>query len=68
MKKFLIVVGIVVAVAAGYVVGTKAGHGRYQEIAAAANSVWKDPAVKKALTKAKKRARKSLDRATNKLQ
>jgi predicted metal-dependent hydrolase len=35
-----------------YVLGTRAGRGRYREIRAAAETIWNDPRIKKAREKA----------------
>ena len=41
--KILLVTGLAV----GYVLGTRAGRERYEEIKAAANKLWNDPRVQK---------------------
>ena len=44
--KLLFIIGLV----AGYIVGARAGRARYEQIRAAANDVWEDPRVQKAVT------------------
>lgn len=56
MRRFLIWLGIGAIAAAAYTYGTRAGHGRYREIKATAETLWNDPRVKKARARAVKEA------------
>jgi hypothetical protein len=47
-----LIFGLGVGLAAGYVLGTKAGRAKYAEIKARANDVWHDPHVQKAVSDA----------------
>ena len=47
-----LIFGLGVGLAAGYVLGTKAGRAKYAEIKARANDVWHDPHVQKAVADA----------------
>jgi hypothetical protein len=42
--------------AIGYVLGARAGRGRYEQIAAVSRRVWNDPRVQQATTQAQNRA------------
>ena len=67
MRKYLFLI-VAAAVAAGaYVLGAKAGRRRYRQITQTAESLWNDPAVKRARSAAKKRTRKAIDKAGKKL-
>lgn len=48
---------LVVGLATGYVLGAKAGRGRYEEIKRAASTVWGDPRVQRLVTKTTGRAK-----------
>lgn len=58
--RFLVVV---VAVAAAYLLGTRAGRERYDQITDTVSSLWNDPSVKKAIAEAKAQAQKARARA-----
>jgi hypothetical protein len=47
-----LIFGLGVGLAAGYVLGTKAGRAKYTELKARANDVWNDPHVQKAVSDA----------------
>ena len=47
-----LIFGLGVGLAAGYVLGTRAGRAKYTEIKARANDVWHDPHVQKAVSDA----------------
>lgn len=47
-----LIFGLGVGLAAGYVLGTRAGRTKYAEIKARANDVWRDPHVQKAVSDA----------------
>ncbi|KQP57570.1 hypothetical protein [Agreia sp. Leaf283] len=47
-----LIFGLGVGLAAGYVLGTKAGRAKYTEIKARASDVWHDPHVQKAVSDA----------------
>ena len=47
-----LIFGLGVGLAAGYVLGTRAGRAKYTEIKARANDVWHDPHVQKAVSNA----------------
>jgi hypothetical protein len=63
MKKLIFIVGA----AAGYVLGTRAGRERYQQIADGARRVADQPTVQQAQTKIKDLASKGTDVVTAKL-
>ena len=44
------------AAAAGYVLGTRAGRERYEQIAGQAQRIWQDPRVRRAASNAKQTA------------
>jgi hypothetical protein len=67
MPKFIAVLLVLVAAGVAYVVGTKAGRGRYREISAVAKSVWDDPAVKKVREKTYRKVEKAAARVARKL-
>jgi hypothetical protein len=50
--KILLVVGLT----AGYVLGAKAGRGRYEQIKRAADTLWSNPRVQRQVKKAEERA------------
>ena len=56
---------IVLAVAAAYVLGAKAGKERYEEITRAVTKYWNDPQLKKARAKARKAREKATKSARN---
>ena len=58
--RFLVVV---VAVAAAYILGTRAGRDRYEQITDRVSSLWNDPSVKKAVAEAKAQAQKARAKA-----
>jgi hypothetical protein len=59
---------VVIAVGTtAYVVGAKAGHGRYTEIRETAKAFWNDPAVKKARARAQKKTQKAAKKAVKKI-
>jgi hypothetical protein len=47
-----LIFGLGVGLAAGYVLGTKAGRAKYTEIKSRASDVWNDPHVQKAVSDA----------------
>jgi hypothetical protein len=47
-----LIFGLGVGLAAGYVLGTKAGRAKYNELRAKASDVWHDPHVQKAVSDA----------------
>ncbi|SMG29343.1 YtxH domain-containing protein [Agreia pratensis] len=47
-----LIFGLGVGLAAGYVLGTKAGRAKYAQIKSRANEVWHDPHVQKAVSDA----------------
>ena len=47
-----LIFGLGVGLAAGYVLGTKAGRAKYNELMAKASDVWHDPHVQKAVSDA----------------
>jgi hypothetical protein len=47
-----LIFGLGVGLAAGYVLGTKAGRAKYTELKARASDVWHDPHVQKAVSDA----------------
>ncbi|NQX28812.1 hypothetical protein HQQ81_15800 [Microbacteriaceae bacterium VKM Ac-2854] len=49
---------LVIVAAAAYVLGAKAGRGRFEEIKHLALGVWNDPATKKTRKKIKKASKK----------
>ncbi len=53
MKARIIITAIVAGVL-GYVLGARAGRGRYRELRKGAKRAWKNPAVRKAAKQAKK--------------
>ena len=56
---------LVAAVAfAFYLIGAKAGRGRYREIRRNAKKAWNDPTVKKARSRTKKLAKQNTKRLT----
>jgi hypothetical protein len=61
---FILILGVAVG---AYVLGAKAGRGRYKEISSAAKSFWNDPAVKKARDESYKSVEKAAKRAAKKL-
>ena len=63
MRRTLIWVGIGGIAFAAYVLGARAGRGRYREIRDAAETIWNDPRVKKARARAALEAER-LARAT----
>ena len=67
MSKFVISAVVVGVGVAAYIVGTKAGRARYQEISDAAKTFWNDPAVEKARTKAYKKVEKTAKRLAEKI-
>lgn len=48
----------IVAFAAGYIVGARAGHGRYEEIKNRAKEMWEKPAVQEQVEKVSEGAKK----------
>lgn len=54
--RFLVVV---VAVAAAYVLGARAGRERYEQITDRVSTLWNDPALKKAIDEARRQAQKA---------
>ena len=54
-------IGLVVGVAAGYVLGTKAGRGRYEQISRAARAVAASPATKKSVEVSRQKLSDALD-------
>jgi hypothetical protein len=48
---------LVVGLAAGYVLGAKAGRGRYEEIKRTASTLWGDPRVQRQVAKVTGRAK-----------
>jgi hypothetical protein len=64
MKKFMCVVLIGGLAATAYVLGAKAGRGRYRAIRGTAESFWNDPAVKKARKRAAKKFHKEMGKLT----
>ncbi|NMN94653.1 hypothetical protein [Antrihabitans stalactiti] len=54
-------IGLVVGVAAGYVLGTKAGRGRYEQISRAARAVAASPATKKIVEVSRQKLSDALD-------
>lgn len=66
MRKYLTLLGIIAVVGFAYALGTKAGHGRYEEIRDAASSVWNDPKMKKARKRAGKKAKAARQAVTKK--
>ncbi|KJC64319.1 hypothetical protein [Agreia bicolorata] len=59
---------VVIAVGTtAYVVGAKAGHGRYTEISETAKAFWNDPAVKKARVRAQKKTQKAAKKAVKRI-
>ena len=54
-------IGLVVGVAAGYVLGTKAGRGRYEQISRAARAVASSPATKKIVEVSRQKLSDALD-------
>jgi hypothetical protein len=48
---------LVVGLAAGYVLGAKAGRGRYEEIKRTASTLWGDPRVQRQVAKSFARAK-----------
>ncbi|MFH5211701.1 hypothetical protein [Antrihabitans spumae] len=54
-------IGLVVGVAAGYVLGTKAGRGRYEQISKAARAVAASPATKKVVAVGRQKLSDSLN-------
>jgi hypothetical protein len=55
VRTFVVMLVAAAAGVAGYVLGARAGRGRYREIKETAESFWNDPAVKKARKKAAKK-------------
>lgn len=53
---------ILIAVAAAYLLGARAGRERYEQITGAVTSFWNSPDVKKARKKAKAQAEKARKR------
>jgi hypothetical protein len=47
-----------------YLIGAKAGRGRYREIRRGAKKAWNDPTVKKARARTKKLAKRNTKRLT----
>lgn len=56
MRKTLIWLGIGAIAFGAYVLGAKAGRGRYREIRQAADVIWNDPRFKKMRAKAAREA------------
>ncbi|CRK51735.1 conserved hypothetical protein [Rhodococcus sp. RD6.2] len=52
---------LLMAVAAGYVLGTKAGRGRYEQITRTTKAIVESPATKKAIEVGRKKLADSLD-------
>jgi hypothetical protein len=48
---------VLIAIAAAYVLGSRAGRERYEQIVGAVSSFWNDPNVKKTRKKLKKATR-----------
>jgi hypothetical protein len=59
--KFLFIAGIAVA---AYILGAKAGRGRYREIRSGAKKAWNDPKTKKARASAKRLGKRTTKKAT----
>ncbi len=53
---------VLVAIAAAYILGARAGRERYDQIVGALTSFWNDPTVKKARKKARREAEKARKR------
>jgi len=51
-------IGLVIGLGAGYVLGTRAGRARYEQIKKQAEKVWELPAVQKQVAKATEAAKK----------
>ena len=62
--RFLAILGIAFI---AYVLGTRAGHERYDQMKHAVTSFWNDPSMQKALGDAKKNAEKARKAAAKKL-
>jgi len=56
MRKLLILLGVGAVAFGAYVLGARAGRGRYREIRAAAETIWNDPRIKKARERAAREA------------
>ena len=55
-SRFLV---IALAVGGAYLLGARAGRGRYEQITGAMSSLWNDPSLKKAIAEAKAQAQKA---------
>ncbi|MDN4639879.1 hypothetical protein QCD70_06465 [Agreia sp. PsM10] len=67
MPKPLVWLVVIAVGTTAYVVGAKAGHGRYKEISETAKAFWNDPAVKKARARAQKKTQKAAKKAVKKI-
>jgi predicted naringenin-chalcone synthase len=56
MESLMSKLSLSTAGAIGYVLGARAGRGRYEQIATVARRVWNDPRVQQATTRAQNRA------------
>lgn len=63
MTALRLLLAAVIAVAF-YLIGAKAGRGRYKQIRRNAKKAWNDPTVRKARTRTKKLARKNANKLT----
>jgi len=52
-------IGLVVGGAVGYVLGTRAGRERYDQIVAQARGLWQNPSVQKAASQAPQQAQRA---------
>ena len=59
MKKM----GIVLGIGIGYVLGTRAGRGRYEQLAGGATKLWRSPPVQQAAEQAQGLAAEATERA-----
>ena len=60
-------IALVIGGAAGYVLGARAGHERYEQIVRQAKALWQNPQVQEAASRAPGSAQKVAEAATAKL-
>jgi hypothetical protein len=58
---------VVLAAGVGYVLGAKAGQGRYEEIKAQANRLWRDPRVQDQATRAQELVKENAPKVQGKV-
>lgn len=59
-------IGLVVGGAVGYVLGTRAGRERYEQIVAQAQGLWQNPRVQEAASRAPEQAHRAASAAASK--